>query len=109
MVKFNLLTYLTFELNRLLDGGRNMPMEEARKLCEEKRIFEALESKFPFKETGLDLSLLLPEKRKELTEVFYDMAIATSGPDFGLTKNGLCLLIAFAQEQIQRQAREAGL
>jgi hypothetical protein len=38
MVKINLLTYLTFELNTLVDKGKGMPLKETRHLCENKTI-----------------------------------------------------------------------
>jgi hypothetical protein len=110
MVKINLLTYLTFELNMLIDGGHTMPLKEVKQLCEEKKILEELERRFPFKETGLDLSLLKAEDRRELHGIFEDMAIAINERrKLGIKDNGLCLLIAYAQEQIQREARKKGI
>lgn len=110
MVKINRLTYLTFELNALVDKGFSMPLKEAKQLCEEKKIFEELQRRFSFKETGLDLSLIMksePKTQEELSDIFADMAIAVpERRKFGVEKNGLCLLIAYAQEQIQREAKE---
>jgi len=104
MVEIAMLTDLIFELNALIDQGLSIPLKEVKSLCEEKRIIEELERKFPFKETGLDLSLLKRGTREELDEIFYDMAIAIDErKKFGVENNGLCLLIAYAQEQIQRE------
>ena len=107
MVKITMLTYLTFELNALVDQGLSMPLKEVKTLCEEKRIFEELERRFPFKEKYLDLSLLKGEEREELENIFQDIAIAIpERRKFGIENNGLCLLIAYAQEQIQRELRK---
>lgn len=58
MVKINLLTYLTRELNTLVDKGMSMSLEETRQLCEQKTILRDLQQKFPFKETYFDMSIL---------------------------------------------------
>jgi len=106
MVKVTMLTYLTFELNALIDQGLSMPLKEVKSLCEEKRIFEELERRFPFKEKGLDLSLMKTDVREELENIFQDMALAVrERKKFGVENNGLCLLIAYSQEQIQRELR----
>jgi hypothetical protein len=107
MVNINRLTYLTFELISLVDSGKSMSVKETKKLCEEKRIFEELERRFPIKEAYLDLSLLKPEMREEIATAFQDMALAIDEKrKFGIENNGLCLLIAYAQEQIQRENRK---
>jgi len=93
-----------FELNALIDQGLSISLKEVKSLCKEKRIIEELERKFPFKETGLDLSSLKRGTREELNEIFSDMAIAVNEQrKFRVENNGLCLLIAYAQEQIQRE------
>jgi len=104
MVKVNLLVGLIFGLNALIDRGLSIPLKEVKSLCEEKKMVEALKQKFPFKKTGLDLSSLKPGTREELDEIFCDMAIKIDErKKFGVENNGLCLLIAYVQEQIQRE------
>lgn len=104
MVKIDLLVGLTFGLNALIDRGLSIPLKEVRSLCEEKRIVEALERKFPFEKTGLDLSLPEHGTREELDEIFHDMAITINErKKFGIENNGLCLLIAYVQKQILRE------
>ena len=107
MVKINLLTYLTFNLNMLVDIGKGMPIKETRQLCE-KRTLRELQGRFPFAETHLDLSLLKlqPDAEEEIENIFYDMAISLKDSEICVTNNGLCLLIAYCQEQIQREARK---
>ena len=107
MVKINLLTYLTFELNGLVDRGYSMSLKETLRICEERMVFEELERKFTFKETGLDLSLFEPEVREELTGAFRDMALTGDEKEhYNVENSGLCLLIAYTQEQIQRETRK---
>jgi len=108
MVKINLLTQLTLELNRLVDKGKGMPIKETRQICEQKTILRELQERFPFKETYFDLSLLKlqPDAEAEIENIFYDMAISIKDSELCVANNGLCLLIAYAQEQIQREARK---
>ena len=106
LVKINRLTYLTFELNGLIDQGYSLPLKETKTFCEEKKIFEELRRRFPFEKTHLDLSMLgEPAVIEELLNIFQDMAYAINERrKFGVDSNGICLLIAYAQEQIQREA-----
>jgi hypothetical protein len=108
MAKINLLTYLTFNLNMLVDKGKNLSMEETKQLCKERTILRELHERFPFRETNLDLSLLRiqPDAEEEIENIFYDMAFSVDDKAMLVTNNGLCLLIAYAQEQIQREARK---
>ena len=108
MVKINLLTYLTFNLNMLVDKGKGMPLKETRQLCEERTILRELQERFPFAETHLDLSLLKlqPDAEEEIENIFYDKAISLKDSEMCVENNGLCLLIAYTQEQIQREARK---
>ena len=48
MVKINLLTYLTFNLNILVDKGKGMPLKETRQLCEQKTILRELLKKYGY-------------------------------------------------------------
>ena len=108
MVKINLLTYLTFNLNMLVDKGKGMPIKETIQLCEQRTILRELQGRFPFAETHLDLSLLKlqPDAEEEIENMFYDMVISLKDSEMCVANNGLCLLIAYAQEQIQREARK---
>jgi hypothetical protein len=108
MVKITLLTYLTFNLNMLVDKGKGMPIKETRQLCEKRTILRELQGRFPFAETHLDLSLLKlqPDAEEEIENIFYDMAISLKDSEMCVANNGLCLLIAYAQEQIQRENRK---
>jgi hypothetical protein len=48
---------------------------------------------------------LQPDAEVEIENIFYDMAISIKDGEMCVGNNGLCLLIAYAQEQIQREAR----
>lgn len=113
MVKINLLTYLAFQLNSLVDNGLSIPIGEAKQLCESGNVLEELQKRFPFKETGFDLSILLTKKyedyvkwKEEINSAFADFTGINERKKFGVEKNGLCLLIAYAQEMIQQEARK---
>lgn len=108
MIKTNLLTYLTLQLNSLVDKGKGMTLTETRQLCKEKTILRELQERFPFAETRLDLSLLKlqPDAEAEIENIFYDMATSLKDSEMCVANNGLCLLIAYAQEEIQREARK---
>ena len=95
MVKINLLTYLTFYLNMLVDNGKSMPLKEVKQFCEERIILRELQEHFPFKEANLDLSLLKlqPDAEEEIENSFYDMAISLEDTAMLVKNNGLCLLI----------------
>ena len=108
MVKINLLTYFTLQLNSLVDIGKGLTLKETRQLCEQKTILRELQERFPFEETYFDLSLLKlqPDAEAEIENILYDMAISIKDSELCVANNGLCLLIAYAQEQIQREARK---
>ena len=108
MVKTNLLTYLTFELNMLVDNGNSMPLKDVKQLCEQRTILRELQERFPFKETNFNLSLLKlqPDDEEEMENIFRDMATSIEDSQMLVANNGLCLLIAYSQEQIQREARK---
>ena len=104
MVKINHLTYLTFELNALVDKGLSRSQEETKRLCEERRIFDELERRLPFMKTGLDLSVLNKETREEISEAFRDFVGINERRKLGVENNGLCLLIVYTQKIIKEKA-----
>jgi hypothetical protein len=90
-------------LNKLLDDGNYVPPQDVQEMCERKTLFEWLEKRFALGRTGFNLTLLDSSVRKEMNDAFADMV---GGEEYGVKNNGLCLLIAYAQEQIQVEARE---
>ena len=108
MVKIDLLTYLTFNLNMLVDNRYSMPLKEVKQSCEQRTILRDLQERYSFKNTGLDLSLLKlqPNAEEEIENIFYNMATSVEDKAMLVTNNGLCLLIAYSQDQIQKEARK---
>ncbi len=108
MVKIDLLTYLTFNLNMLVDNGYSMPLKEVKQSCKQRTILRDLQERYSFKNTGLDLSLLKlqPNAEEEIENIFYNMATSVEDKAMLVTNNGLCLLIAYAQDHIQKEARK---
>jgi hypothetical protein len=49
---------------------------------------------------------LQPDAEAEIENIFYDMATSLKDVEVCVGNNCLCLPIAFAQEQIQREARK---
>jgi hypothetical protein len=92
----------------LVDKGKGMTLKETKQLCKQRTILRELQERFPFTETGLDLSLLRlqPDAEVEIENIFYEMAISIKDNEMCVGNNGLCLLIAYAQEQIQRESRK---
>ena len=92
----------------LVDKGKGISLSETKRLCAKKSIIPELQEQFPFAETHLDLSLLKsqPDVEIEIEDFFYDMSISVKDSEFFVTNNGLCLLIAYTQEFIQREARK---
>jgi hypothetical protein len=43
MVKINLLTYLTFNLNMLVDKGKGLSLKETKQLCKQRTILRELQ------------------------------------------------------------------
>lgn len=105
MVKINRLTFFTFQINTLIDQGYNLSLNEAVDMCEKGLLFSELEKKYPFPQTPLDLSIINGDERKEIQAQFKDLSIAYAPKEFGVSKEGLCLFIAYAQEMIQRTSK----
>ncbi len=104
MVKESVLVYLTFGLNALIDKGLSVPLEEVKGLWKEKKAIEELERKFPLEKEDRNRSPLEKGTKAELDEIFQSMATTIDEQKkFGIENNGLCLLIAYCQEQIQRE------
>ena len=97
MVKINHLTYLTFELNALVDKGLSISQEETKRLCEERRIFDELERRLPFMKTGLDLSVLNKETREEISKAFRDFIGINERRKLGVENNGLFIDRLYAE------------
>jgi len=97
------LTFLALNLNGALDTGKYgiVSFKEVADHIEAGTIFDFLETRLA---GDIDLSIFDAEKRKVLTTEWQDMLAAVNARrKFGVEKNGLCLLIAYLLEGIQRR------
>lgn len=97
------LTFLAFYLNSALDTGKysDVSFDEVAKHIEEGTIFEFLAARLS---GDIDLSIFDEASKKELIEEWQDILAAVSARrKFGIQNNGICLLVAYLLEGIQRR------
>jgi hypothetical protein len=97
------LTFLAFYLNGALDTGKygNINYTEVASHIEDGTIFDFLKKRLA---GDIDLSIFNDEMKKELVEEWQGILNAVSARrKFGVEKNGLCLLVAYLLEGIQRR------
>jgi len=105
-MKLTSLTYLAFETNAVLDEcpDLDLPFEEIHTAAEENRLVEYLAERFGDKG---DLSFFRahPEEEAAVNLALADVAGGFYGRESrktGVERSGLCLVIAFILEAIQR-------
>lgn len=106
-MKISSLTLLGFYLNHAADSGRydHITIEEVHAQIEAGTILAYLT-----RELGrdFDLSMLTAQEREELLEEWQRMDNAIDAQrKYGVTRRGLCLLVAHVLESIQQRARTA--
>lgn len=97
------LTFLAFYLNSALDTGKyvGVSYREVAEHIEAGDIFEFLGTRLG---NDIDLTNLDAAKRAELIAEWQDMLHAVSARrKFGIEKNGICLIMAYVLEGIQRR------
>jgi hypothetical protein len=99
------LTYIILELNSALDTGRydDLPMNEALENIAHGNVVSWLKRTVP----DVDLSLLSERTAFEYQSALADIQAAYGGKErrkWGVENRALCLLIAWTNELIQRQA-----
>ena len=102
-IRITKLALLAFELNAALDTGKytNISVQEIKGQIDNGTIFDFLENNL---HDDIDLSLHDKDTRKTLLGEWQDLVWAVNAPGkFGVSNNGLCLLIAFLLEGIQRR------
>lgn len=107
MIPISFLTYVGFELNAALDGGygKGVTLEGVRRALERRQLFPYLESELGAR---TDLSMLDDALREAMTAEWADFAEAINAErKMGVRRNGLCLLIAFVLESVQRRSLAA--
>lgn len=97
-------TFLGFHFNALVDSGKHLPLQKTHEHLRNKTIFEWLKKEFS---DGLDLSLYSEGELQEIASFFESLSIAVNEQrKMGITTNGLCLLIAYCFEAVQRKPEE---
>lgn len=99
------LTFLAFQLNGALGSGQYdfISIEEVKSKIYDETIFEYLKSQL---KSDIDVSIYKPEDAKELITEWQDMAGALNeSRKLCVDKNGLCLLVAYLLEGIQRRMK----
>jgi hypothetical protein len=97
------LTFLAFFLNAAIDTGKynDISLQEVANRIEKGTIFEFLQTHLG---DDIDLSTFEKERQQQLTSEWQDMLQAMSPRrKFAVENNGLCLLIAYLLEGIQRR------
>ncbi|OPC27869.1 hypothetical protein BAX97_08005 [Elizabethkingia meningoseptica] len=93
-------TYLGFYLNLLVDSGEFISLSEIKKEIEKKNVLNFIESKYPDR---FDISLYTKEELEALEEYFCSLNdIMDESRKMGIEKNGLCLLVAYCFQALQR-------
>jgi len=106
-VRFSLLTYLLFEINSCIDecGSESVSIEQVKSHVAAGDIWQFLAARF---DGHMDLSLFDGNDVNIVVRNLQDIleALGTqSRRKFGVEKSGLCLLIAWITELMQRHPR----
>lgn len=99
------LTSTGFQLVGALDAGKHgtFSVQQVKDELDYGDIFAFLERQLA---GDIDLNLLNEDKRREIKELWLDLALAVNERrKFGVEQDGICLLIAYCLEDIQRQER----
>lgn len=99
------LTFVGFDLNGALGSGKynDITIEDMKEKIRKRTVFSYLQQKL---RDDIDLSILTDEDKKELNDEWIDLVEAIDEKrKMAVEKNGLCLLIAYLLEGIQRRAK----
>lgn len=102
-MKISKLTFLGFYLNGALGSGKydNITIEKVKQELHNRTIFDYLSTELG---DNIDLSILTADDKQELIEEWDDMAVALDeGRKMNVDRNGLCLLVAYLFNGIQRR------
>lgn len=97
------LTFLGFYLNGALGSGKydDISIEEVKGKIRDHTIFDYLKARLGM---DIDLSVLSPEDRQELNDEWEGLADnVDEARKMCVDRNGLCLLVAYLLEGIQRR------
>ena len=94
-------THLASKLNRLIDEGQVLPIEEMRRGIDDGYLFDRLGEFYGGEPHNLDLSVYGPGERREILDMFDRTANAyDTEHDLGITHNGLALILAYCLIEI---------
>jgi hypothetical protein len=102
-VRITELTFLGFYLNGALGSGKydDISVEEVKERIRDRTIFDYLKTRLG---PDIDVTGVSSEARGEVNEEWADMADALDeARKMGVDRNGLCLLMAYILEGIQRR------
>jgi hypothetical protein len=110
--KMTAATQFIQELSVLLDNGKSFPIETVHEHLEKKDVIDWLEQQFPLKDEDgprADFTMFQADERKFLHDELEQIWGARAGDErrkWGITKNGLCLLISWTTEIIRHTNHE---
>ncbi|MBN2335481.1 hypothetical protein JXL21_07960 [Candidatus Bathyarchaeota archaeon] len=105
MLKVNRVVNFALEVNRLIDQGYDIPFENVKTACENKKILNVLTEHFP----NFDLELLDIKEgdRSELLDKLWDKAMIGRERKYWYVENkGLPLLIGYSLGIVNDLVRE---
>jgi hypothetical protein len=92
-------TALFWAIGNLIDDGRSEDLDVIQTKIEDGTLFDYLDHKYP----DADLSLLSEEDRASLLRFFLALVQTVDHRrKFGVDRNGLVLLVAYAMEGVQQ-------
>lgn len=101
-MRIGYLTFLAFNLNGAIDTGKygNVTYREVADHVDAGTIFDFLGTRLA---KDIDLSIFDAERKTALVAEWQDMRGVDARRKFGVENNGLCLLMAYCLEGIQRR------
>lgn len=97
-------TFLGFHFNSLVDQGEELDLQQTHDKIRKKELFPWLKEQFG---DLLDISLFSESDIDIIESYFESMSNAVNERrKFGVTKNGLCLLVAYCFEAAQRSEKD---
>ena len=94
------LCQLALAVNALLDDGQVLSTFEVRRHIFDGDVLAWLDARYPNR--CLRLALIPSLNQAETAELFQDMATVRTEQRYGVAENGLCLLLAYSIDGLQR-------
>lgn len=106
-MRINLLTFVGFHINGALGTGRynDISIADIKARIRDRTVFEYLGERIE----DFDISLLTNDDQAELLAEWNGMLEIDEARKLNVDENGLCLLMAYLLEGIQRRARAGGV